>query len=353
MYNYTKSISILYKRLGWRNPTQTAYASLLDTDNKTTNSGLYFQDFNRFVTIENIKNTQIDKDISDADFNTYLDNLQKSGINKMLNAVINTDDLIENRTLYPYENDRNSTLANDSKFVGYEIKLAGTKDLAVILNEIIMEFDADESIDVKLYHSSQQTALQTWSISALSSGSVFEAANEVLFYADRSQGYTGGKFYIGYHRDGMTAKAYNREYDRSNIKNCFNMFSIEPFEVAYDGTNLFDIDAIDYTGDTYGMNFDISSVRDYTSLIVENRNIFDRAIGLQVAADCVEQMAKSPRVNFIEKEMKGLLSLELDGAFNDEGKPLSVGLYKELNIEISRLRKILFNKPKGITYTAR
>jgi len=351
MIDLTKTQAALYQRVGWRQPTQTDY-DILSAANLVTNSGLIFQDFNPLVTVENLHNCQVDKDVSDVNFNTWLVNFQKAAINKIVNACVNREDLIENAALFPFENVKTDKLDNNGDFVGYEIELAKRKDIAVVLNQIITEFDADEAITIYLFHSSQQTALTTYSITTSANNAKFTTAGTVLYFENLASQYVGGKFYLGYLTTGMTAKALNRTWNSSNVRNKFTDFSIKPIKVpGHTDSTLFDVDDVSYESDTYGINLDISTYQEYSDIVTQNKILFDRAIGLQVACDTLAQIILSARTNRIKREVGDAAFNELNGAYTGEGIPLSVGLLKQLNKEIERITKILFPKNNLKTYT--
>lgn len=102
MYQVSEAQTALIGLIGWRQPTKTGLPTL-DTTAKATSSGMYYQDFSSLVTIENLYYTQNDEAISDANFNTYLANIEKAAINKVLRAIFEREDIVENRVLYPGE----------------------------------------------------------------------------------------------------------------------------------------------------------------------------------------------------------------------------------------------------------
>ena len=345
MYNESRAITALYQRLGWTQPTRSGSVTL-DTANKTTNSGMLFEDGHKLVTVQNIVASMEDEAADATVVNAYLVKLQKAMFNKMLRAVFRENDLIENKVLYPYANVWDNPLANDTNFVGYEIDVSKTSDVCVRLNSITLDFDATGTVTIYLYHSSQKTALQSKSCTVTANTSVTTALNWDL----EAMRYQGGKFYIGYNRTGLTPKAMNRQWDWANEINRFSHARFTPFMVVPNGTSLFDIDDIDYEADTYGMNFDVSSLKDFTVKIEKNPAVFDTAQQLQMAAEVLELIYSSTRSNGIERAVKDIAFQELNRVPNDEN-PFAFSIMSRLNKELDKVRNTLFPKEKLKTLT--
>lgn len=358
MINVTTITGGLYQRLGWREPTKTGYTGILDAANKTSNSGLYFQSYHPFVTIENIKSCQPDKDISSVNFNAYLLNLQKDVILKIINSVFKgQDDMLEESILYDRENVVTKTITNGTDFVGYEITLAKLPDIVAKINTLIGEFDGVATFNIYLYHSSKQDALKTQEIVTVASEAKLQnPSSEWALYYDTST-YKGGKFYIGYYQSDLgSIKALNRNWNNASVKNRMNHLGLLPIKVTPNGVSLFDINAIQYTGDTYGLNFDISVHKDFTQTIIDNKQLFDDAIGLSMAVEILKLIYSSGRSNLAERATKEFVATaynELYGSPDIEEIPKSKGIMKELYIEIQRVKKALFKKDKIKTVTLR
>ena len=139
----------LFGLIGWRQSTVTDMPTV-DAANLASSSGMYFQDFNSLLTIQNVYDCQEDKDISDAEFNTFLTNLTKAATWKVLNAVFSDYDYLEGKVLYPFENVWTNTLTNDTSFVGYEIDPAKRKDLSWTINNIFTSFDSADTVSFQL-----------------------------------------------------------------------------------------------------------------------------------------------------------------------------------------------------------
>ena len=331
----------LFGLLGWRQST-VANMPTVDATNLATSSGMYFQDLSSLVTVQNLYRCQEDKAISDANFNTLLTNLTNAAIVKVLNAVFSGDDFIENKVLFPFENDWTNTIDNDTSFVGYEFSMPKRKDLIWTINKIYSSFDGVDSVKILLFHSSKKASQQDETITTVELSDVSTTLDWDLSQFDNA----GGKFYIGYLRSGLTAKAINRDYESANVKACFNTLGIKSVIVdGWDAETLFDVNDVEYEDETYGLNFDITAWKDYTNVINQNKNKFTMAIGYQVAADILDLILKATRSNRIERSLEGSVLFELEGLIN-ENLPRSVGINQKLKSEIKSLHDNFIATPQ-------
>jgi len=326
--------------VGWRSSTISGMPTLT-AGSQLSSSGMYYNDFSSLVTVQNVYRCQEDAAITDTNFNTYLTNLADAAFVKVLNAVFQDEDYIENKVLFPYENVWTKLIDNDTSFVGYEITPANRKELTISLNNVFTSFDSAGSVKLLLFHSSRKAPIQTKTITV----EELTETNTALNWDLANFNYSGGKFYVGYLRSGLTAKAVNRDWDSANVRNCFNMFGIQPIIVSgHNSETLFDVDLVEYEDETYGLNFDITSWKDYTNIILRNKNKFTNALGLQVAADTLDLIIKATRSNRIERELEARAFAELEGFINAE-LPRTYGIAKKLSDEIARLKKSFIETP--------
>jgi len=352
VYQASEIITGLYKSVGWRQPTEIGW-DILDADNLVSGSGLIFQDGHPMNTVKHVKYCVSDSSISDANFNTYLDNLQKAAILKVMNAVFKVgSDLIESRLLFDNENINTNALDNATDFVGYEIQTSRCKDITVQIKSLISSFDAVDTFDVYLFHSSKSSPLKTYELTTVENDDTVSALTDWILYFSKT--YVGGKFYVGYLTDGLTPKALNREYNNAGKQNVMNCASFTPFKVTgHNSATLWDLEDMEYTDKTYGLNFDVSSHRDYTSAILDNKSDFATAIQLQLCADVLSMIYNSDRSNLFERITKEQVFFELNGNAYNTNFPISKGLYNRLGKEIKDLTKNFTSKPKIQQFTSR
>lgn len=336
----------LLTRVGWKQPTTSGY-DVLTGDNLVSLSGLYFSDFHKALTIKNIKDTQEDESISDVDFNTYLLDCQKSAIVRVLNGVFNKDSIIDQFQFYSRWDGRNfETREKESKFVGFRINLVDDYGYALRINSLSLLFDSAVTFNIYCYHSAKGLIYTKSVTTVANTETIVNLTDLILSISELT--YKQGEFYIGYFEDDLsTAKAI--EYTSPDYEEA-HIFHYSGVEIEPTGATSFDKETTVYTFDNYGINLEVTEVKDYTSVICRNANLFDEAVGLQMAVDLIEQIISSTRSNGTERITKDQLAslyndLNLDMPTDE--RPYSAGLKNRLKRELQRLNRNFFPK-KGI-----
>ena len=116
--------------------------------------------------------------------------------------------------------------------------------------------------------------------------------------------------------------------------------------IGWDQETLFDPLNLRYEYYTWGMNFNISMYKDFTNFVKTNINSFAKALQLQVCVNVLKIISNSTRSNRAERLSKAYAMLELDGNRNNPTMPYTVGLNKELQTEIRKLKETY--NPRGI-----
>lgn len=333
-------IDSLLGLVGFRQPTLSGY-DILDSGNIASSSGLYVDDISGLLTVKNIKSTQEDDAITNDYFNTFLKSRMKSSFLNLLKSIFSDNDLIENGVVFPYESDFQTTLAKSTDFVGYEIDVAKSKNISVTLNKLMLTFNGIETVKILLLHSSMNALQDSKPITTVADSDKHEALGWEL---PMSNSIVGGKWYIGYLRSGHTALAYDRDYESANVRTPFNCLGITPIQVTgWDAETLFDVNDVEYTSETWGMNFDVSSFLDYTSFVVENKLRFARGLQLQTGADLLNLLATSTRSNRDERIIRTEALYDLNGNRTNPEIPMSVGVLNQLAEETKELRKLVYD----------
>jgi hypothetical protein len=349
MLNINEIRTNLFGVVGLRQPYNPEYA-ILTAANIASSSGMFFDQFSSYITVENIKETQPYADITDENFNLWLTDKIKDSISRGLNQCFNEEDLIENRLLFDNSIRKVSSdeIDNDGDFVGYEIEVCKLKDVKAVINKIIAEFSGAGDVKILLFNDNLDATLQDETIT-INATNVQSVVDWDLVYANSV---AGGRFYIGYLTNGLTPKAYNRNFNSANSQNSFNMMGIQPIKVSgWNAETLFDINDIEYVPETFGLNFDLSSYRDWTSIAVNDKNKFKDVIGYQFAVDIIGMMYASTRTNGIERLQKGNLLIELQGGFVNDELPVVIGVQTKLKNAIEEVKKTLVNPPELQTLT--
>jgi len=327
--------------VGWKQSSRTG-SPVLDTANKASSSGLYYQMGNGLCTVENIKAAVDDEAISDVNINTYLADLAKSALNDVCHRVFDVEDFVDGGLLLKHENKFSETLDNGTDFVGFEIDLSKRNDLSVILNSLLLEFNAVDSVKVLLFNSQVNAIIDSETIATLANSVKSTSAGWVL-----NDLQYGGKWYVGYLRSGLTAKAIKRNFSLASLQTAFAGVDIKPIKVAgWNAETMFDPSLVTYTSDTWGMNFNISIYKDYTDIVKSNVNRFAKALQLQVCANVIDLLSNSVRSNKNERLSKAYALVELNGNRYNPAFPEHSGVLSKLNTEIKILRNTY--NPRGI-----
>ena len=303
--------------VGWRQPQESEFA-ILDASNLASSSGLFFQGVHRLVTVENLKNA-LPEPLSDSEFNDEILDMQKDAIQKVVHSVFQlkkprTKALLDKLRLFDNANVKDDLLPNVAgRWVGYEIDLAKNNNLKVVIDALGSEFsDIVADVDIKLFHSSQKTAIATFPLTTLAGDSKFDdLTGFIMDYLT----FVGGTYYIGYEQDDLGAvQALGRSFDVSEQQNVPKHFQIRPIRVeTYVGPDLFDIDDIEISSETHGLNFEFTTTVDITNLISDQKETFADLISKQMAIDVLTTMIYSTRTNAIKQETRTMALLELKG----------------------------------------
>jgi len=331
--------------VGWQQPTTSGY-DVLTGNNLVSLSGMYFTDYHKAVTIKNIKETIEDANISDVDFNAHLERLQKAAINRVLNGVFNRDQIIENLQLYTRRDLKDSTLVtNENKFVGIHLNLANDSSFALRLNSMSLLFNEAKTFNMYCFHSAKGL-IWTKSVTVVANQETIVNVSDLIMSITELT-YKAGEFLIGYMQDDLdTCKAI--EYDPIELNKAM-MFGHRGFEAVATSNVTYDVETLVHNYQNYGINLELTSVRDFTQVICRNAQSFDEAVGLQVAIDVIESIINSTRSNATERLTKDFLAqlyndLSLDT--QTDNMPYSAGLKNRLKRELNRLNKTFFPTDK-------
>lgn len=331
-------------RLGWRQPTQPAYA-ILTEPNTLSKSGRYFEDYHAAVTIQNVKECIPNASISADDFNTVLIERQKAAILKTLNAVFTTPDILESLQTFERENDTvDKLIENKGKFVGWKIEIAPSVEYATALSSVALYFNQACTFNLYCFVDTKRTPIWQKAVSPEADELTIVDVDDLVlsFMSEKTRTRT---FYIGYFQDDLgTAQAYDED-----VLQYFNgcLWHAEEVNITPENGGI----SKNYNADslTYGLNLQFTSYRDWTTLILASPQQFDEAVGLQHAADIVELLLNNPRSGTTQRlaaEQLGDLYTSLNQAVATDERPYSPGLKARWEKEIKKLQKAFFGQPK-------
>ena len=347
-FNYAKVVSALFGRVGWG---QSAGDPVLNSNNLLSKSGRLFNDgsFHSLVNLSNINQVMDKAGVSDVDFNTYLEALQKAVILRTLNGVFCTPEYISQSLLYTRWNSNDEVINNGGKFVGVRIKVPPAENISVQLDSVALYFNEAKTFNLYLFNDVKKAPIWTGSITTVANSQVIVNLSDIVLGHLGGDNH-GGIFYFGYFQNDLgTAKAI----DESNINypGYRFMYLAHHFESDSVGASDFDRKEISTTTTTFGINPHISVFRDHTWQIIAKAALFDNVIGLQMAAQVIEQTLYSARSNSGERSLKDAIdknmgSLALEGYAPISDGPQTVGLKKQIAAELMRMRDSFFPKAK-------
>lgn len=337
-YNLTTVLAKLFGRLAWRTD------STLNTANKTSASGRYFDDgsFHSLVTVDNVKKTVA----SQSDWDAFFTVKQNGVIARSLNGVFNGPEFFEQVDLYERTEEQEAEITNTGKAVGYKIEVVKDFDRSVIINSLNLYFNEIKTFNVYLFKQGSATPLQTKSVTtAANTKTTVDLSGWVLNYHESAV------YYVVYFQDDLgTAKAIN---EQSVSFNKTLMFCAQPFVADTTGT-IFTRTGLPLTNQPNGMNMQVSSFRDYTQNILSNASLFDELLGLTMAYQCLEEVVYAVRSNVNERILKEAVDrvgfqLDLNGVAPISDSPQVMGLKQRIDRELARVKKAFYPKKMAQT----
>lgn len=335
-YDFNRVINSLFGRVGWRQDDIN-----LTTLNELSKSGRYFDEFHSLVSVSNVNEAMPN---GDNDVNDYLIALQRGVILRALNGVFCAPEYISQKVLFNRAWPTNDQpIVNKGQFVGLMLRPAPKADLGNQVDAVTLYFDSDVTFNMYLYHEAVKLPLVVVQVTAVANTqTVVELSDIILNYINA--GSIGGTFYFGYYQSDLgAAKAYYEQYD-SIACDSYGWSFIEsnqvPAEYNFDRRN------VRMNNVNYGLNFHISTFRDHTQQIVKKAPLFDNLIGLQMAAQVIEQIIFTPRSNGRERILKEGLDiaaqLDLNGVAPINDSPYKPGIKGEIAKEYKRVFRSFF-----------
>ena len=345
MFDITKVENSLVGIVGHRQPGDSDYA-VLDAANLASTSGYYVTDI-PLAKIEYFKDAQDFEAITDVDFNTKLQEVQKSSIASVCNQVFTSEDFIDRGVFYKNANNNVEAETLVDGFVGFRIDVDNKKNYAFQITRVLLDFTDTGSFDLLLFNTGDPNPLFTETIS------ITEQHQEVLltdWVIDNTNDSYKGDYYIGYIKTGSTPIPFKRSYNNARVLSNIGGVTIREMQVEGHSTaTLFDLQDENGLSENIGVNPDILVYEDYTDFIIQNKRLFARAIQLQMGIMMLNESLASNRSNRnarISDSHIVRVVQTLDGVDSSDGKLRILGLksqltgeIKQLSIEVDKLRK--------------
>lgn len=348
MINVTKIQDSLIGLIGFKQPFNPDYA-IVDSDNQASSSG-YFVTDNPYAKIEYIKDNQDYVKISDSNFNLVLKQLKLSAISNVVNQVFSEYDFIDRNLLFKNASRKVNTETLPNGFVGYRIEVGSAKNVAFKLNRVLLDFQGTGTIKLLLWNTAKLEVLQSKEIEITT-----DHQEEVLDWVLDNSGITyKGDYYIGYNTEDLTVLPYKRDYENGNVMSAFKYLCIE--QISFPGHNtetLFDVSQYQGLSEDTGLNFDIAIFDDYTDFVVNNKQLFARAIQIDCQIQCIQLYLSSLRSNLnqaISAQLYEKIMIELNGT-TPESLIKVKGLTNQLLGEITSIRAEINKIKVGVKKT--
>jgi hypothetical protein len=341
MINSTDILSA-WQRIGWSEAAAGTYTTILDTDNKTTLSGLYTNGLHGLCTFKNVKDSVADMAISSVNVNLLLKQWQQDSITEVLRDVFPHQIKEQGKICDQRDIDLDDKLTAGTLFVGYEITVPEGFVMTVKYADIF--FDKVATFSLYFFNINKQAALTTKSVTSIANASMLTAIDVSLY--GKTLVLSQGKYIVGYFQSAISSAnairmpEYGNRYPICKIES----ISATPNEVTLP------IDIV-YTGETYGLNLIYTIEKDHTLEYLFRPEIFDYAIGYSICKKCLEQILFSERYNKTMAASEQELNASARAFIELKGKGNTLdGMVQKYDKEIEKIKNLV-NPKKSIIVT--
>lgn len=345
MYNAEQIKSELIGLIGWRQNVDPTGWQL--TEMTSSSTGLWFNSIHPLLTIENLISVcprfdvlhSGDQAAINAAFTKWLKEKTEDAIIQAVDAWIDekfevktVGNLLEHQNLFNAAGDFSDTETSTGKVVGMEIVPTRSKSMIVELLAVGFQFEENESFDLKLFKSGMKVANESESIVYDEEGTVKWVNLGWILEGE-------GAYYLVYNQDDVNGNAINgvRDYTWAN-KGLTSFpsgryFKATALNVDSDMVELWDLSDNHYSVSTnYGMNLKFSVRCDYTSFIIDQKNLFKSVIAYQVGINLLREIAlnSSSRINNqVDNVDRTQVLYEIDGDTRGDNSSTLYGRYKK------------------------
>ncbi len=352
-FDFTRVISAMFGRVGWKQPLKTG-SPVINSTNLMSKGGRYFNDgsFHAIVTVDNVKATMEEASATDNNLNAHLEAVQRAAIMRCLNSVFREPEYHQQVLVFDRYDSNDQPVNNTDQFVGYEINLAPAMNKGIQIDSATLLFDQDVTFNLYLFKDGKKSPLAVIEVSAVAyETTVVNFSDLVLKYIGSAT--KGSCYYFGYFQSDLGSVKAIREEGCLNYKTvCFNARPM----ITRQNTGEYDFDRLtrSYTNEPYGINLEMSVFEDHTQMIVKKAGLFDEAIGLTASYMIIEQIIYTCRSNANERVLKDELAkvgiqMDLNGAAPVSDSPKIKGLNIRIEEELKRLRNSFYPRAKSLT----
>jgi len=310
MINYTTISTAFTNIVGFRENEDVPISTSLET----STSGLYVND-EAGMSLKTIYNSLYRyASTSLPDIDTYLTNRRNSAIRTVINEFVSkhkeltkSRTILDNIILPSGTPDELNTDKND-RLVGIKIKPKNSRHAAFLIKQIGYYFESNQTnFPVYMWVDGRKAYIKTTSIASITAKTRNFTDIQLLNWIAQFYSTYGANisFYIGYFESDLSGSAYNTSLNDGCNDNDVYMYKYTNFadicgfavQNAYlDSTNLPDKEYIEFTDSTFGLYLWLNVECDITNIIIDNKNIFAKAINLKTAWDINEDLINSPNL---------------------------------------------------------
>lgn len=348
MFDVTKIQTGLYGAVGFRQPLNPDLPTITAA-NIESRSGRFVTD-DPYVKIDYLKDNTDFVGIDDTQFNTYLEQLQKSAIAEVCGSVFNQTDYIDRQMLYKNANNKVNTVNLPDGFVGYKIQVDSDKNIAFEIKRVMLEFNGTGTLKLMLFNTAKSTPIESKDIAITSTHQV----EQLNWKVDNSDDTYKGEYYLGYRSNDAnlnTLEPFARDYENADIlSNITHLCMFRMYFPTIATDTLADLTTEDGLSDDIGINPDIIVYEDYTDLIIQNETLLSYAIYLQLCIRCSSTYLASLRSNRNEREAERVILRVIQHINGQEGEGIVKieGLKMMLTTEMSAIRREIDKQKKGL-----
>jgi len=313
MFNRSTIITEGSDLVGWR---QSATGTTLSDHLTTSQSGLYVNDL-RGVDFDIIEDGLSD---NYSTVNDYLNVVHESEIVSLVYDFVSrakeklaSRELLNNFDVTNGVADFTNLATKNSRFVGWLIKPHKSNNIKIALTKIGLQLDTAETVRIYLYETSQQTAIATYDFVYSAPLSVqWKTVTDFLMNYRGEYG-TNQQYILGYYETSTTSRTnpltgqavkfdFDCGCDNAPQREFGRYVEIQPIVIPnanLNGVTLPDTqDLTSYYVDTsYGIFGKINVTCDITDVIVDNMDIFAKALQYRIAVRVLDDYLASKRVN--------------------------------------------------------
>lgn len=361
---------------------EPGFDEILQTQDKTSDSALFFQDGHPLVTLVNVKSAAplllSGQEMSNTQFVEWLRQKEEASISRVVARVEQLRNLsrvdktiLDKSSLFDGSGNVRSLEIKEGRFVGYVIVVKNTNQIEAVIDQICLQFtERQNALKIYVYHSSQKDPVYVKELAVVKPNlpNWIDSLGMPLICSKSHE--FGGYWLVGYYEDDATGQALNKD-GFNFIKGGCNCAGIDPWSVWSKHLSIqpFYVNSADlrpgrilpwerhfnYTpeGNTYGLNMILSTKCAKDQILMQERLNFARAIQMQFCVDMLLEIAYTTRTSALSEKVQQKALYDLEDKENSQG--LKTKLEKEIasiNINLEKLGPICMPQKNIINYNS-